>query len=325
VQPRCLAAAIAANVVAISTALALDPSLPPYQTAPGISGQIKSIGSDTLNDAMMLWAEGFKSRYPNVKIDIEGKGSATAPPALLQGISQFGPMSRLMTSEEFNAFETKYGYKVSAFRVAVDALAVYVHKDNPIRCLTLPQLNQIFSSTRKVTGGNNIENWGELGLGGEWAARPIQLYGRNSLSGTYEFFQDMVLYSGDYKPEVRPQLGSEAVVQNVAKDKFAMGYSGIGYKTDGVRPVPLGAYSGGQCYDTSAESTLSGKYPIARYLYIFVNKKPDQPLDARRAEFIKYILSRDGQIQTEKGGYYAITNDIREDELKKFGIASLAN
>jgi len=324
-RPTIFAAALTATLATVSAALALDPGLPAYRTATDISGQIKSVGSDTLNNEMMLWAEGFRSRYPDVKIDIEGQGSATAPPALLEGVSQFAPMSRPMTTEEVEAFVAKYGYRPIGFRVAVDALAIYVNKDNPIRCLTLPQLNRIFSSTRKVTGGDNIKTWGDLGLTGEWAAKPIILYGRNSISGTYEFFREMVLYNGDYKPEVKPQPGSEAVVQNVANEKFAIGYSGLGYRTEGVRAVPLGSYSGGQCYDTSAESTFSGKYPIARYLYVYLNKKPNVALDPLRAEFIKYILSRDGQMQTEIGGYYPITNAMREEELKTLGIANLAN
>ena len=158
---------------------------------------------------------------------------------------------------------------------------------------------------------------------GEWATKPISLYGRNSISGTYEYFRDVALFNGDYKADVKQQPGSEAVVQGVASDRFAIGYSGIGYKTDGVRTIPLALYSGGPCYDTSAEATLSGKYPFARYLRIYLNKKPTQPLDPLRAEFIKYILSKDGQTQTEKGGFYPITNEIREEELKKFGISTI--
>lgn len=173
-----------------------------------VSGQIKSVGSDTLNIEMTLWANGFQDLYPGVKIEVEGKGSATAPPALLQGASQFAPMSRPMTAEEIDAFEKKYGYKASGFRVAVDALAVYVHKDNPIRCLTLQQLNRIFSSTYKVAGGGNIKTWGDVGSTGEWAEMPISLYGRNSISGTYEFFREMALNNGDYKAEVKQQPGS---------------------------------------------------------------------------------------------------------------------
>lgn len=229
-----------------------------------------------------------------------------------------------MTAEEVDAFDKKYGYKPSSFRVAVDALAIYVNKDNPISCLTLQQVDQIFSSNRKGSGGRSINTWGALGLTGEWATKPISLYGRNSVSGTYEFFKEMVLYKGDYKDAVKQQPGSEEVVKEVGGDKFAIGYSGIGFKTDSVRAVPLASFAGGQCYEASAEATFSGKYPLARYLRIYLNKKPDQPLDPVRSEFIKYILSKDGQMQTEKGGFYAITDQIREDELKKLGISTAA-
>ncbi len=312
--------ALTAYVLTISAALALDPDLPAYQTVSGISGQIRSVGSDTLNNEMLLWAKAFNSRYPGVKTNIEGMGSATAPPALLQGVAQFAPMSRPMTAEEADAFESKYGYKMSSFRVAIDALAIYVNKDNPISCLTLQQVNRIFSSTRKVSFGTNIRKWGELGLTGEWASKAIIIYGRNSLSGTYEFFRDGVLYGGEYKPEVKQQPGSEAVVAGVSNDKFAIGYSGLGYKTDGVRTVSLAKSPGTNCYDTSLEATLSGRYPIARYLYIYLNKEPNHPLDALRGEFIRYVLSKDGQTQTEMGGYYPITNKIREEELRKLGL-----
>ncbi len=320
---RNFGAAMIASVLGISTAFALDSNLPAYQTAPGISGHFKSVGSDTLSNAMAAWAKGFMERYPDVRIEIEAKGSATAPPALLEGVSQFAPMSRPMSDAEVKAFEMKYGYKPSAVRVAIDALAVYVNKDNPIACLAMPQLNQIFSSTRKVTGGDDIKTWGQLGLSGEWATKPIALYSRNSISGTYEFFREMVLYSGDYKQDVKLEVGSEAVVEKVAGDKYAIGYSGLGFKTEGVRAVPLSTSLGGQCYDTSAEATLSGKYPIARYLYVYLNKKPGETLDALRSEFVKYILSKEGQTQTESVGFYPITNEIRGQDLKKLKIAAL--
>jgi phosphate transport system substrate-binding protein len=315
------AAALAVNV-ATTAAVALDQNLPAYHAAATLSGHIKSVGSDTLGHEMAHWAKAFETLYPDVKIEIEATGSATAPAALLAGTSQFGPMSRPMTADESAAFENKYGYEVSRFRVAIDALAVYVNKDNPVPCLTLPQVSGIFSSERMAPGSANIKTWGDLGLTGDWAARPIALYSRNTLSGTYEYFRETALYGGNYKPEVKLEPGSEAVVAGVASDKFGIGYSGIGYKTDGVRAVPLASYYGGTCYEASAEATLSGKYPIARYLYIYVNKKPNQPFDALRAEFIKYILSKDGQDQTEKGGFFPITNELRESELTKLGIST---
>ncbi len=323
-KPRIITTALAANLLATSAALALDAGLPAYQTVKGVAGELKSVGSDTLDHEMELWAKAFKDRYPGVKIEIEGKGSATAPAALTDGVSQFGPMSRPMTGAELDAFEKKHGYKVSSFRVAIDALAVYVNKDNPIECLTMEQVDRMFSLTRQGSGGKSIDSWGAVGLTGDWASNPISLYGRNTISGTFEFFRQTALYNGEYKPEVKQQVGSEAVVHGVAGDKFGIGYSGIGYKTDGVRAVPLSTVFGARCYDTSAEAVLGGKYPLARYLYIYVNKKPGEPLDALRAEFIKYILSKDGQTQTEKGGYYPITEEIREAELEKLGISPAA-
>jgi phosphate transport system substrate-binding protein len=311
---------LAMSVAGFSGAFALDQALPIYQTVEGPAGHLKSVGSDTLGHQMMLWAKAFEGLYPDVRIEIEAAGSATAPAALLEGRSQFGPMSRPMTEGELAAFENRYGYKIAKFRVAVDALAVYVNKDNPITCLTMPQLSGIFASTRKTVGSTNAKTWGDLGLGGEWASRPITLYSRNSLSGTYEYFRETALYGGEYKPDVKQLSGSEAVVKAVADDKYGIGYSGVGYKTEGVRIVPLSAYYGSTCYDASAEATLTGKYPIARYLYVYLNKKPNAPLEPVRAEFVKYILSKDGQEQTEKSGFFPITAEIRAAELTKLGI-----
>ncbi|MCQ4191287.1 PstS family phosphate ABC transporter substrate-binding protein [Methylocystis suflitae] len=321
---KTFAAVLATNAALITSAGAfdLDPALPTYKSVSGISGQLKSIGSDTLNNEMTLWAEGFKAKYPNVKIEIEGKGSSTAPPALVEGTSQFGPMSRPMKAKEIEAFEKKYGYKPSSFQVAIDALAVYVNKDNPLKCLTLQQVDGIFSKSRKGGLNKDITTWGDVGLTGEWAAKPISLYGRNSASGTYGYFKEVALFEGDYKDQVKEQPGSSAVVQGVASDKFAIGYSGIGYKTADVRAVPLAVKAGDKCYDTSAENAYSGNYPIARFLYIYVNRNPNQPLDPLRAEFIKYALSKQGQTDTIKGGYYPITNSLRLENLKALGISA---
>jgi phosphate transport system substrate-binding protein len=314
-----IAAAIVTTMIS-PNAQALDASLPAYSPVETLSGHLKSVGSDTLSQETEAWAKGFEKLYPYVKIEIEAAGSATAPSALLDGRAEFGPMSRPMTGEEIATFESKYGYRVSRFRVAVDALAVYVNKDNPIPCLTMPQLSGIFSSNIRTHGGGNITTWSQLGLTGEWARQPITLYSRNTLSGTYEYFRETALYGGDYKSTIKQEPGSEAVVEAVAADKFGIGYSGIGYKNEGVRAVPLASYYGGTCYEASAETAMSGKYPIARYLYLYLNKKPSQPLDPLRAEFVKYILSKDGQELTERGGFFPITNEIRDADLKRLGI-----
>jgi phosphate transport system substrate-binding protein len=319
-----MAAALAAGLAlpAVAQAQQVDAKLPDYKATSGVSGNLKSIGSDTLNNLMTLWAEGFLAQYPNVKIEIEGKGSSTAPPALIAGTAQFGPMSRPMKGAEIDQFEKKYGYKPSLVRGAVDALAVYVHKDNPIKCLTMQQVDAIFSKTRKGGLDKDIAKWGEVGLTGEWADKPISLYGRNSASGTYGYYKEVALFNGDYKDSVKEQPGSSTVVQGVASDKYAIGYSGVGYKTADVRSVPLAAKAGATCYDAVAEHAYSGDYPLSRFLYIYVNVNPNQKLDPVRAEFIKYIYSKQGQQAVVKDGYFPVVNEIAVDDLKAMGVTS---
>jgi phosphate transport system substrate-binding protein len=316
-----VAAAISISLVTTgATAIGIDPAIPDYQPVSGISGNLKSMGSDTLNNLMTLWAEGFKAQYPNVNIEIEGKGSSTAPVALIAGTAQFGPMSRPMKSKEIEEFEAKYGYQPMVIRGAVDALAVYVHKDNPIECLSMQQVDAIFSKTR--TGGydSDIKTWGDVGLTGDWAARPISLYGRNSASGTYGYFKEVALFDGDYKDEVKEQPGSSTVVQGVASDLSGIGYSGVGYRTADVRSVPLRTSDDGECFDAIAENAYSGDFPLSRFLYIYVNKNPNVAMDPLRGEFIRFVYSRPGQEAVVKDGYFPITNAIAEDDLKAFGL-----
>lgn len=294
----------------------IDPKLSAYNSVSGVSGKMNSIGSDTLNNLMTLWAEGFKAIYPNVQIEIEGKGSSTAPPALISGTAQLGPMSRAMKSEETDVFEKKFGYKPTEVKTSVDALAVYVHKDNPIKSLNLEQIDAIFSSTYK-RGGKPAIKWGDVGATGEWASRPISLYGRNSASGTYGFFKEHALSKGDYKDTVKEQPGSSAVVQGVASDLNGIGYSGIGYKTSGVRFVPLCEKAAATCYEPTAENALNGKYPLARFLYVYVNKKPNEALDALTKEFLRFVLSRNGQEVVVKDGYFPLPSAVASQEVAK--------
>lgn len=298
----------------------VDPALPDYKAVSGVSGSLKSIGSDTLNNLMTLWAEGYNGMYPNVKIEIEGKGSSTAPPALIAGTSQFGPMSRPMKSKEVDQFEKKYGYKPLAVRSAIDALAVYVHKDNPIECLTLQQIDAVFSKTRNGGSNKDIASWGDAGLKGDWAARPISIYGRNSASGTYGYFKEVALFNGDYKDSVKEQPGSSTVVQGVASDIAGIGYSGVGYKTADVKFVALSAGPGQPCYTPTAEHASSGAYPISRFLYIYVNKNPNEAMDPLRGEFIKFIYSKQGQQAVVKDGYFPVVKALADDDLQRFGL-----
>ncbi len=295
----------------------VDSSLADYKAVSGVSGNLSSVGSDTLANLMTFWAEEFKRQYPNVNIQIQAAGSSTAPPALTEGTSNIGPMSRKMKSKELEAFEKRHGYKPTAIRVALDALAVYVNKDNPIKGMTIPQVDAVFSATRKCGYKEDITNWGQLGLTGSWAKRPIQLYGRNSVSGTYGYFKKKALCKGDYKNNVNEQPGSASVVQSVTSSLNGIGYSGIGYKTSGVKAVPLSKKPGKPFVPATSENALNKRYPLSRYLYVYVNKHPNKPLPPLEREFIKMVLSKIGQQVVVKDGYIPLPAKIVKKELAK--------
>ena len=292
----------------------VDSGIPEYQAASGISGNLSSVGSDTLANLMTLWAEDFNRAYPNVNIQIQAAGSSTAPPALTEGTSNLGPMSREMKDDEIEAFEGKYGYKPTAIPVAVDALAVLVNKDNPIKGLTVEQVDSIFSSTNKCGGSASIENWGDAGVAA-WGAKSIQLYGRNSVSGTYGYFKEHALCKGDFKSNVNEQPGSASVVQSVTESVNGIGYSGMGYSTSGIRMVPLAKKGSTTFVEATPENALNGTYPLTRYLFVYVNKKPNEPLAPLEYEFIKMVLSKTGQQSVIKDGYIPLPATIAEKAL----------
>jgi phosphate transport system substrate-binding protein len=317
-----LAAAGASS--ALAQAVKVDPKIAEYKTTTGVSGSIKSIGSDTLLNVMTRWAEGFKKLYPTVEVEIEGKGSSTAPPALIKGTSNFGPMSRPMKDKEIDDFEKAFGYKPTEVKTALDMLAVFVHKDNPLKSLTLEQIDAVFSKTRKRGAASDVTTWGQLGLTGEWADKPISLYGRNSASGTYGYFKEHALSNGDYKDSVKEQPGSSAVVQGIASDKYAMGYSGIGYLTADVRAVPLAKDAKSKVIPATPENAYTGEYPLARFLYVYVNAKPGGEMDPLRREFLRYMLSRQGQEEVVQEGFYPLTPKLIGDAMKQLGFKGAA-
>jgi len=298
---------LSGSAAAIQT---VDAGVPEYQKSSGVSGNLSSIGSDTLANLMTFWAKEFKRTYPNVNIQIQSAGSSTAPPALTESTSNIGPMSRKMKDKERDAFEKKYGYKPTAIPVAIDALTVYVNKDNPIQGLTIPQVDAIMSSTRKCGGDADIKTWGDAGLSGAWAGKTIQLYGRNSVSGTYGYLKKKALCKGDYKSNVNEQPGSASIVQSVTSSLNGIGYSGIGYKTSGVKAVPLAKKPGQAFVNATPENAVTGKYPLARFLYVYVNKQPNKPLATLEQEFIKMVLSQSGQKIVIKGGYIPLPGKV---------------
>lgn len=308
-------AACAVTVTSAFAQLSVDPKLANYTPVSGISGNLNSIGSDTLNNLMLKWAEDFRQVYPNVNIQVQGAGSSTAPAALIDGTAQLGPMSRAMTGAEQDRFEAKYGYRPTEIKVAIDALAVFVNRDNPIKGLTLKQVDAIYSNTFRL-GGTPIVNWGQAGLTGDWANRSISLYGRNSVSGTYGFFKNVALGGGDYDgARYQEQPGSSTVVQSVSADRFGIGYSGIAYATPGVRAIALGG-ADGKLYEPSPENAVTGDYPLARFLYIYINKDPRQPLDSLTFEFIRFINTKQGQEIVVRDGYFPLPASAADATVK---------
>ena len=312
-----LTASALALGVGMANAQNIDPNLPTYEAASGVSGNLTSIGSDTLNNLMTLWSEGFRSFYPNVAVQIQGAGSGTAPPALVEGTAQFGPMSRPMRGSEIEEFEARYGYEPIPMRGAIDAIGVFVHRDNPVTCLSLQEVDAIFSSTRAGGADEAITTWGQVGATGEWADRPVAMYGRNSASGTFGYFREVALFGGDYSPEVREQPGSSTVIQGVAADLGGIGYSGVGYATADVRALEIRG-DDGECYST--EAAPEGLYPIARFLYVYMNVDPNAALEPLRAEFVRYVYSQQGQADVVRAGFFPVTARIADLDLETFGL-----
>ena len=314
------AVAMAAACTTASASDLLDKNLPVYQKASGVSGNLSSVGSDTLANLMTLWAEEFKRVYPNVNIQIQAAGSSTAPPALTEGTANMGPMSRKMKDKELEAFEKKFGYKPTPVAVAIDALAVFVHKDNPIKGMDITQVDAIFSSTRKCGAKADITKWGQAGVSGALAGKTVQLYGRNSVSGTYGYFKKKALCKGDFRNNVNEQPGSASVVQSVSTSLNGIGYSGIGYKTSSVRALPLAKKPGQNYVEATPENAITGKYPLARSLYVYVNKKPGQPMSPLEREFVKMVMSKVGQEVVVKDGYIPLPAKVVEKQMSALGL-----
>ncbi|RDV28062.1 phosphate ABC transporter substrate-binding protein [Alteromonas aestuariivivens] len=282
---------------------------PDYERQPGVAGNITSVGSDTLANLMALWSQEFKTLYPQVKFQVQASGSSTAPPALTEGTATLGPMSRELKPSEIREFVRTHGYPPLVLRVAMDAIAIFVERRNPLPGLTLQQIDAIFSETRFCGGPKPLTNWSQLGIATDNDPAPIRLFGRNSVSGTYGLFKIMALCDGDFRSTVNEQPGSASVVLSVASSQGAMGYAAYGYKTAGVRALPIGETSD-DLVPLTLETVRNETYPFARFLYLVVNKPPSQPLPTLEREFLRFVLSRQGQQQVERDGYFPVRNDM---------------
>jgi phosphate transport system substrate-binding protein len=297
----------------------LDRELPRYRPVEGLSGVLGVAGSDTMLVLQALMAEDFREIYPQVTIEIEGKGSSTAPPALIESSVQIANMSRRIMSREADAFADRFGYEPVRIDVALDTVGVFVHRDNPIQSITMPEIDGVFSQTRRCGDRPDVFEWGQLGLTGDWAGAPISLYGRNAASGTYGFFKEHALCRGDFKDAVKEQPGSASVVQGVENDRYGIGYSGIGYATSGVRPVPLVAREGDDPVAPTHENAANGRYPLARFLDVYVNKAPGRPLDRLTSEYLRFMLSAEGQGVVVRAGFHPLDAATVKRELAKLG------
>lgn len=263
---------------------------------------LSSVGSDTLQQVMQLWAEEYRRRYPTVNFQVQSIGSSTAPVALIEGTAQLGPMSRTMRQTEIQQFAQRFGYPPTAVPVAIDLLAIYVHPENPLSQLSLSQLDAIFSVNRRCGAPADIQHWGQLGLTGLWRQRFISLYSRNSVSGTYGYFKQHVLCNGDIKARTNQLAGSSAMLRAISQSVAGIGYSGIGYATEDVKVLKLAA-ADGQAFAPTAANALAGDYPLARQLYIYVNRVPGQPLTANEQAFFDLVLSPTGQQLVGQDGF----------------------
>lgn len=288
-----------------------------YRPTPGLEGTLSAAGSDTMLQLQTLMAEAFKRHHPDVVIQVEGKGSATAPTALLESTIQIANMSRGIASGEADAFAERFGYEPIRVNVAMDAVALFVHRDNPVPSLTLRQLDAMFSSQRRCGGVRDLVEWGQLGLEGHFAGAPISLYGRNAVSGTFALFRERVLCRGSFKATVKEQPGSASVVQGVENDRYGIGYSGIGYRTSGVRVVPLAVTEGEAPVLPGADHVANGRYPLARFLQVYANKAPGQSLDALTLEYLRFMLSAEGQAVVERAGFFPLKQAMAERELAR--------
>lgn len=285
----------------------LDAQTPPYRHAGVMEGTIAIAGSDTMNPLTESWAADLRQLYPGITIKVESTGSEHGLSRLLEGKAQIAAMSRRMTAPEIVEFKREFGYEPTEVSVAIDALAVFVHKDNPIEGLTLAELDAMFSPDRRRGLKYHLKTWGDVILeGGEWTDAPIHLYGRNSASGTAAFFREHVLDGAAFKPAMTVCAGSASVIVELMKDRYGIGYSSIGYRTSGVRPVPLTSVQGGRFVEPTIEAAMNGSYPLRRPLYLYINKAPKTSPLPVMAEYVKYALSAQGQQTVIAQGYYPL-------------------
>jgi len=295
----------------------VDPTLPDYHTDQPLSGTLSSVGSDSLEKIMQQWQASFKQHHSGVTLTMKAKGSSTAPKALITGEANIGPMSRKMKRKERKAFKAKFGYKPTKIPIAMDTLAIYVHKDNPIAGLRFVEIDSIYSNSHKCGKHKDVKTWGDLGLTGKWAKQAIKPYGRSKKSGTHGYIKKRALCNGAYKESVTQEESFENIISQISASPDGIGYAGMAYQTDQVRILSLAKSKGQKLVQPTIENTLSRHYPLARFLYVYVNKDPKKPLAPLELEFVKMMLSKQGQEIVSKNGYIPLSAKVVKKTLKK--------
>jgi phosphate transport system substrate-binding protein len=282
-----------------------DPTIPAYRKVATLEGNIRSIGSSTLSSLILRWSSEFKLLYPTVDVLVTGGGSEAAPIALIAGTTELAPMSRPMRASEIDAFKQKFGYEPTRITVGLDAIAVYVNKNNPLTQISIKNLDGIFSATQK-RGSEALKTWGQLGLTGEWTAREIELKGPSRAQGIYSLFKELVLDGGDYRFDLRAEPVASSIVQGVGADEAAIGFASYFYHSARTRALAVSVTGEPPFTLPEQESVVSGRYPLARSLYIYVNLAAKGNLPANTMEFLRFICSASGQQIAARDGNYPL-------------------
>ncbi len=299
----------------------LDPNLPVYRPADGVTGTITMTGSTTMSQLASVWAESFQAYQPQVGFEITVTGSATAVDAVMNGEAQFGMLSRFITQEEITAFEEKYGYPPTVVVPSLEPIAIYVNADNPIAGLTVDQLDAIFSSTH--LRGSVARTWGDLGSTGAWASRPITLHGRGDNTGSQVYFQTAVLAGGEFNPAMASHQDNNRLVRALSDDLTGIGFAGMLYQSPNVKAVPIAINAEGPYVSIEGDAVTGTAYPLTRPLQIVVNHRPGTDLPVAQQEFLKYIFSRLGQEDVVRGGFTPISAAHAEVSLNPVGLGHI--
>lgn len=303
-----------------------DSAIPSYVAKTGVSGAVVVAGSDTMQPIILKLAAAFRQLQPDVKIAVQGGGTDMALMQFLQnqaiirrgdaspkpGMHQVSghiallAASRPLTEQERKDFQSRYGYDVTEIPIAMDAIAIYVNRQNPVEGLTMEQVDAIFGKDRKRGLQEEIATWGQLGLKDEWAQQPIHLYGQDKKSGTRGFFLSHALQDGSFRSDVREESGPASEILAISRDVTAIGYAGVGFQASTVKILPLAERAGAAYVAPSTETTGNGTYPLARHLYLYAKKDPKAGLEPAIAEFLKFVNSREGQTMVVKAGAYPL-------------------